>query len=510
MNIFESSSKSNIALTDGVTELTYQQLQDRIEDLTDWINRQSSLVIGLHAQNSIDWVLLDLACQNANVIFLPLPDFFSHSQIEHCIYESHVDILFTNTRSLVDHLNKQCANTSSIESPLSINAVSLSLKSATKQTSYQEHPIDTQKITFTSGSTGSPKGVCLSKENQWLTASSISDAIDIVSPRHLCLLPLSTLLENIAGVYAPILSNGTIIVASDEARGLSGSSGLNVKSLLSCIEKNKPNSIIILPQILSVLIQACEHGWVPPESLKFIAVGGAKVSPEALMQAHQFNLPVYEGYGLSECGSVIALNTPNSHKIGCVGQILPHVNVSIIENEIVVKGTIFLGYLSDQSSWYPTHVISGDLGDFDDSYLLVKGRKKNIIINSFGRNISPEWIESEITSKSLISKCVVFGESQPSLIALLSAPEIIENTEIDIWILSVNSHLPDYAQIKSWHRLEDNQWDGLLTANGRPQRENIYKKLEHLIDALYQKNKTVIDQSNRAELNHSQVEATLV
>jgi len=487
---------SKTAITNGSQSLSYAELFIQVDSLANWLDQQKITTLALHGDNSIDWIIVDLACQQAQIKCIPLPSFFSQSQLDNCIQESMIELLLSDSSDLVNRVRSQNPKTTEVDTPIAYPAIRLypTIELDDAGTPISKCPLDTQKITFTSGSTGSPKGVCLSTEHQWLTARTLADTIDISEPQHLCLLPFATLLENIAGIYAPLLSGGTVIVPSDHDRGLSGSSGLDIAQFLKCISEHQPTTLILIPQLLTALVTACNQGWKPPSSLKFIAVGGAKVSPELLAQAASLGLPVFEGYGLSECGSVLALNTPKAFKAGCVGKVLAHCKLSVTNGHIFVTEPIFFGYFDDPQSWYPKAVATGDLGELNDGYLSVFGRSKNLLITSFGRNISPEWLESELMAQPLLSQCVVIGDSRPFLSALLSATPAVSDTQIEAWIASVNLSLPDYAQVKKWLRLSDSQWNGYLTANGRPQRENINRDFDALIKGLYQQ------QSNNRKL----------
>ncbi|MEQ9566972.1 MAG: AMP-binding protein [Pseudomonadales bacterium] len=225
---------------------------------------------------------------------------------------------------------------------------------------------------------------------------------------------------------------------------------------------------------------------MPPDSLKFIAVGGGKVSTDLIIRARRLGLPVYQGYGLSECGSVVALNTPQRDRKDSVGKILPHCKVSIDpDGEIKVAGAIFLGYLDSPETWYPKEVKTGDLGDVENSFLQVKGRKKNILITSFGRNISPEWVESEILSNLAVQQCMVVGDGRPYLTALISADKNFSNQQLERWIQNVNARLPDYARVQQWERIESSDFLGFLTENGRLKRSQIEHGFSRQIDRLY-------------------------
>lgn len=471
-------SSDQIALTNETDELSYSELIHRVKDESQWLSGLDVKVVALHGQNSIDWVILDLACQEAGLVCVPLPTFFSDDQIEHCLLQAGVELILSDQKNF-DTFIGESFNLSSLEERSSFHVWRI------HNANHGEFPKGTQKITFTSGSTGSPKGVCLSAKHQWQVAQSLADVIEIRNPRHLCLLPLSTLLENIAGVYNPLLCGGCVVLVNDAERGLSGSSGLAMNRLLACIKRVQPETMILIPQLLTELISACEQGWQPPAFIKFVAVGGAKVSPGLISIAHKYGIPVYQGYGLSECGSVVALNTPKEQHVDSVGRVLPHCTVSIKSSEIVVTEPCHLGYLGEPDSWYPDSVSTGDIGTLEDGWLKIDGRQKNILITSFGRNVSPEWVESELMSMPLLSHCMVVGDGKPHLGALVSAPSMVSNTDIREWVERVNEHLPDYARVLVWQRITESSLTKYATPNGRLQRAHAAETFKHQIDNFY-------------------------
>ncbi|MET0380133.1 MAG: AMP-binding protein [Spongiibacteraceae bacterium] len=487
-----SEGRAQPALRDVHRALSYGELHDAVVEIANWLRTLHCRVIGLQVENSIDWVLLDLACQAAAVVCLPLPDFFSASQQQHCLHTAGVDLLITDrllpepqtaeqrTAARADAIGTAAPRSIPHAARLTARQVQASAGNA------QSWPQGTAKITFTSGSTGTPKGVCLSAALQWQVAQSLADAIAVRAVRHLCLLPLATLLENVAGIYAPLLCGGEVILPDAKTRGLSGSSGLDIAALLHCLDTEQPESLILLPQLLRALVGACLQGWRPPAALRFVAVGGARVAPELIAEARRHGLPVYEGYGLSECGSVVALNTPAHDAPGSVGRVLPHCRVTIDAGEIVVAGAGHLGYLGEPASWFPAHVATGDLGSIGvDSFLHVSGRRKNLLITGYGRNVSPEWIESALLAAPLLTQCVVVGDARPYLIAIVSAAIAVDDTAIQRWLDTVNLQLPDYAQVRNFLRIDTAAWSPLLTANGRPNRGLIDTQLGASIEQLY-------------------------
>lgn len=477
----ERLEPGHIALSDGRRDLDYPALTAAVRQVADWLEARAVRVVALQADNSVDWVLVDLACQVAGVICLPLPPFFTDAQRQHCLLTAGAGLLLADQTAAIRGLDMPGLNRELAALPPCpllplLQAWSLPVSS----TQAAACPAGTGKITFTSGSTGAPKGVCLSTAHQWRVAQALADAIAINAPRHLCLLPLATLLENLAGVYTPLLCGGTVLLPSAARRGLSGSSGLDVSALLTQLVDAGPATLILIPQLLHVLLGATRQGWRAPASLRFVAVGGARVAPALVQAARAGGLPVYEGYGLSECGSVVALNTPQADCPGAVGRVLDHCRVEIRDGEVVVTGASFLGYLGQPDSWYPETIQTGDLGQLDNGFLQIAGRRKNVLITAFGRNVSPEWVESALGAKPLLSQWVVAGDGLPQLLALLSAPETVSDAEVAAWIAEVNRGLPDYARIGDWRRLPLSAWQGWLTANGRPRRQIIEDCLPEL------------------------------
>jgi len=146
-----------------------------------------------------------------------------------------------------------------------------------------------------------------------------------------------------------------------------------------------------------------------------------------------------------------------------------------------------LGYLGSKST--PEEIATGDRGYFDDEgYLHVTGRLKNILITSFGRNISPEWIERELLSCPEIAQAAVVGDGRAFLSALLQPTSpAVSPAAMTAAIARVNAGLPDYAKLGAWRQPEEpfSVANGLLTANGRPRRPQIAEAHAELIASLY-------------------------
>ncbi|MEW6989214.1 AMP-binding protein [Colwelliaceae bacterium 6441] len=472
--LLEGYQGGDIAIESSTGDLSYDLLFEKVEKLSLWLQEQGATSVCVYAQNSVDWIIIDLACQQSDIIFTPIPLFFSAMQFDSLLSSVQPNLIFSD--SDLAFKRGSSSHHLSLQSYLPLQEVQV------------EFPLATSKVTYTSGSTGSPKGVCLSKENQLKVAKSLVQCIGLSKPRHLCLLPFPTLLENIAGIYSPLIAGGTVIVLNDNERGFSGSRLINPQQLFSSISQHQPDSLILVPELLQALIFGVNNGWKPPLSLKFIAVGGSKISSSLIAKARECQLPVYQGYGLSESGSVVSLCTPHNDLENSAGTLLPHLTASIKDNELIVKGNTFLGYLEDKRSWYQTEVCTGDIATIEDRAIYINGRQKNILINSFGRNISPEWLESEMLSTGGFSQVVVLGDSKPFCLAIVT-PSTLNTTHsvIQKTIDQVNNSLPDYAQIKAFISLNEPMSfaQGLVTANGRPIRAAIMKKFNRQINTIY-------------------------
>jgi long-subunit acyl-CoA synthetase (AMP-forming) len=434
--------------------------------------------LALRADNGPAWVVIDLACQLAGVRLVPLAPFFSAQQAAHALAAAGCDVLVAPDLAWPG-------------SPPEAQSAAADALAGLPLWRLPATPVDmpngTAKITFTSGSTGAPRGVCLSADLPQRVARSIAAAVDLPGVQHLCLLPLATLLENVAGVYAPLLSGGAVLLPPLADIGLAGASGVDVVALTAAIDRHQPHSLILVPALLQALVGAIGRGWQPPHCLRFVAVGGARVAPTLLHAARRGGLPVYEGYGLSECASVVSLNTPDHDRPGSTGRPLAHVSVTVEDGELVIGGRGFLGYLGQPDSWYPPGVHSGDLGRLDaDGFVHVHGRRDNLIVTAFGRNVSPEWVEAELLAAPLLRDAVVFGSSEPHCVALLGAAPGTPRAAIDAWVQQVNARLPDYARIGAWSRLPAPlAASGLLTGNGRPRRHAIGARYAHALTALF-------------------------
>jgi long-chain acyl-CoA synthetase len=303
-------------------------------------------VLATLLDNGPPFIALDEAAAAEGVVHVPLPLFFTPAQRLHALQAAGADTLVTPQ---------------GVER-LPFAAVPL--------------PAGTAKITFTSGTTGAPKGVCLSAAAMDAVADGLIEAMAPLGiRRHLNALPFAVLLENIAGLLAPRRDGVDVISLPLAEVGLSGSSSFDPARLDAAVRAHAIESLILLPQMLRAWVGwLMQAGQRAPASLKLVAVGGAAVGAPLVQAAWSLSLPVAEGYGLSEAASVQTLNLPGSMHPGSVGRVLPHARLRVAaDGEIEVAGSLFSGYLGDATpvpAWWP----SGDLGRIDDDGFVLDDR----------------------------------------------------------------------------------------------------------------------------------------
>jgi len=442
--------------------------------------------VAVLADNSPAWALADLAALRAGIAHVPLPGFFSPGQIAHVLEQSAADTVLTDQPQRIADLQLGFVPCGEWQGLSCMQRPSLPASL----------PAGTAKVSFTSGSTGSPKGACLSADGLLDTAQAVAARLaDLPIERHLAVLPLALLLENSAGLYAPLLRGATVLLPSLATLGWRGMAGFDPAMLHASVSALQAHSVILVPELLKawhlLLAATQQHA---PANLVFAAVGGARVEAASLQAARALGLPAYQGYGLTECGSVVSLNRPGDDGEG-VGRPLDHVRIGIEGEEIRVSARAFLGYLGTpalpadgQARDYAT----GDLGHFDThGHLHLSGRKKHLLITSFGRNISPEWVEAALLAQPEILQAVVSGDARPFLVANLVPMPGVDAARLAQAVARANDGLPDYAQVGGWIASQPfTPQNGQATGNGRPIRAAILNHHAAALAALYSQEET--------------------
>ena len=346
-------------------------------------------------------------------------------------------------------------------------------------------PEDIAEIIFTSGTTGDPKGVVLTHQNIVSNVEAVADRIPgKPSYRFLSLLPLSHMLEQSAGHFLPLRAGACIVYPSSRQSGV----------IKRAIKQEKITTIVAVPQILTLLMNGIEReverlgkndrwntahalaGRLPMvlrrrlfaavrrglgSSLEFFPCGGSYLDPKLSQKWENLGIRVVQGYGATEASPFISCDSLKQRNLVAIGKPLPNQDVDIAnDGEILVKGAnVFQGYWRNpaatnavlENGWYKT----GDLGFIDDmGYLHFKGRKKNIIVLSDGRNVYPEDIEpvlnrelgTEGLEQAIIIGLAKNGRSTEVHAVLLSRdPAVVEAA-----IQRTNEQLTEYQRIRGF------------------------------------------------------------
>jgi long-chain acyl-CoA synthetase len=251
-------------------------------------------------------------------------------------------------------------------------------------------------------------------------------------------------------------------------------------------------------------------------TLQMGLVGAAPVAKELLEFFDACGVLVLEGYGLTESCAAATINTVDAVSFGTVGKPLPGTEVRVADDgELLIRGPhVFEGYYRDPAATEETlsdgWLHSGDLGAIDgDGFVRITGRKKDLIITSSGKNITPVNIESELRDQRHITEAVVFGDNRPYLVAMLTIdrdqavelagrlgistdPSTIANdhrvrAEIQKDVEAVNAKFARIEQVKRFAILDHDltQVDGELTPTLKVKRAFVYEKYADLFERLY-------------------------
>jgi long-chain acyl-CoA synthetase len=280
-------------------------------------------------------------------------------------------------------------------------------------------------ILYTSGTTGEPKGVMLSHRNIVSNVLGVLEQFgDEEGDLRLCFLPLSHIFARVADLYTWIGGGSQLALA--ESR----------ETILADCLAIRPTIINGVPYFYERVQRGLVEAGAAetPGALLQLLGGNIRIccSGGAALPNHIFDfferqeVPIRQGYGLTESSPVITLSSLENFRRGTVGLPLSDVEVRIAEDgEILARGpNIMLGYWNDEAATHAAikddWLYTGDLGELDkDGYLQITGRKKELIVTATGKNIAPTLIESLLCRDPLIDQAMVLGDDQSCLAALI-------------------------------------------------------------------------------------------
>ena len=375
---------------------------------------------------------------------------------------------------------------------------------------------ETAVMLYTSGTTGSPKGVMLSSNNiigeiDGIVEKDVLQAND----QMIALLPFHHILPLMATLLLPLREGASIVFVEKIAS----------KEILDVLEKNNISVMVGVPRVFKLFYDSIKQQiqakfitrkiYAIAEKinskrfsrmifskvhkkfgghLNVMVSGGAKLDPEIATFFNVLGFTVCEGYGLTETSPVLAVNSIKYNKVGTVGKALYNTELKIVDEELWVKGPqIMKGYYNKpektaevmtEDGWFKT----GDLAEIDkDGYLTIRGRKNSMIVLSNGKNIDPETVENKIMGLSgpLIKEIGILGHEDK--LAAIIVPDLLEfrkqginniQTYLKDIIENYNLTASNYKKVLDYKLVEDELPKTRLGKTKRFMLPDLYKKDE--------------------------------
>lgn len=412
---------------------------------------------------------------------------------------------------------------------------------------------DLATIIYTSGTTGTPKGVMLSHRNIVFSSLATAKALDLNddAKRIVSYLPICHIFERAASYYNQLVSLEVYFAESIETIG-------------DTIRETKPHYLAVVPRLLEKIfdkimdkgsqlegtkkklffwaVELAEQfepygkngAWYHfklkianilifkkwrealGNNLQFMVCGSAPLQPRLIRIFTAANIPIFEGYGMTESspGGTVNDMRNGGFRIGSVGKSIEGVTIKIAEDgEILIKGeNVMMGYYKNEELTQKTitngYLHSGDIGKLDDDgFLYITDRKKEMFKTSGGKYIAPTALESELKQSRFIEQVMVIGEGQKMPAALIQINfefvnewakrkgYTINDVSSDVKLIDriqeeVDEHNQKFGKWEQIKRFEitPDEWtidDGLLTPTLKMKRKNIRNKYKDLYDKIY-------------------------
>ena len=349
-------------------------------------------------------------------------------------------------------------------------------------------PDDVAIMVYTSGTTGPPKGACLSHRYIINSVESLRQTIPIYDTDvSFSYLPFCHVAERISGLYNRLYAGASAYFVDDLAR------------LGEYMLEVRPTVFASLPRFFEKIhAQAVLDGTTRIKDyfggrIRLATSGGAPLPLEVAQFFADAGLPILQAYGLTE-NVCVAFNRPDKYKFGTVGPPMPGCEVRIAaDNEILVRSEMmFSGYYKApeetakmfKDGW----LLTGDLGELDqDGFLKIIGRKKELIVTSTGKKVAPALLENMLKEHHLISQAMVYGEGRSYLVALITLNAAAEREKVQSIIDAVNRRVSSTESIKRFAIL-DRDFEiarDEITPTGKLKRDVITNRFREVIDELY-------------------------
>lgn len=485
-----------------VVKKTYGEFYDEVNALGTWLHNQNlqGKHIAVIGENSYEWLVCFFAIVCGGGVAVPidkeLPDkeiknLLQKADVQAIIYsKSYIEVAENAVEMLSQPTEQKNVNDFKAYSMEDLESFLVEGKEllASGNRSFVDYQIDRKKmccIMFTSGTSGSSKGVMLSHEN---IAEDINSSCQlfVLEGNTIAVLPFHHAFGLVVAVFMVFHYGYTIYI------------NRSLKAIQKDLQIAKPQTMFLVPLFVEtfhkqIWTTAKKEGKekLLKRMMKFsdfllklgvdlrkkiftsvrqafggeteyIICGGAPLGTQYIKEFRSWGIEILNGYGTTECAPCAAVNRNHFHKDGTVGVAVPGAHMSIGEDgEVFIKGSIvMMGYYKDDNAtnevlndgWYAT----GDLGFVDEEgFLTLTGRKKNLIILSNGENVSPEELESDFLKHEAVHEVLVYEQSQTIVAEIYPDTDYLKENDSNVDVQEyfdnirseVNRNRPIYKQV---------------------------------------------------------------
>ena len=551
---YRNQDKNNIflnSLKDFDNKCSWEQAFTKIiklsKEISKYINKGDRCL--LISENRPEWMITDLSIMLASGITVPAYTTYVERDYEYIIDDCAPSLIFISDFKQYEKIKNIIPKKNFIKKVINFDPINnldknfyLSLNEIYKINEDINIEIPNLKISrkdpaciiYTSGTQGNPKGVVLShggilnnceggyellkplisKQTRFLTWLPLSHSYEhtvqfiqiAVAAKIFYAESIDKLIKNMSDCSPQIMTAvprfyqnlyQKINASFNNATGLKKE--LINQTLKLGSKKVQKKELTFFEKILNTFLDKLVRSKIKKQfggSLKTFVSGGGALDKEVGIFLNSIGLPTLQGYGLTETSPVVSCNPIHDIRVETVGPPFKGNTVKIAEDgEILVKGeNVMLGYWNNinetnkvlKDGWLYT----GDIGEFDDNYLKITDRKKDIIVTPGGDNISPVKIENDLIKLSFVEQTLVYGDNKPYLVALLVLTDEQKNLkkeEIDKEIKKINNYLSNIERIKKYFVINEkfSIENGMLTPTLKLKRYKIIKKYQNQFEKLY-------------------------
>ena len=517
------------------------------KEISKYINKGDRCL--LISENRPEWMITDLSIMLSEGITVPAYTTYMERDYEHIIDDCTPSIIFVSDNVQYEKIKNIIPKKNFIKKIIIFdyinnlnNNFNLNVNDIFKNKDYEERNFldlkikrkDVACIIYTSGTQGKPKGVILSHGG---ILNNCEGSCELLKPiisnktRFLTWLPLSHSYEHTvqfvqiavaARVYysesiekliknmndccpeimtaVPRFYQNLYQKISTTFSKTTGFKNMLIKKTIDLGKKKLlKKKLSVSEKFINLICEVMVRKKINNQfggSLKVFVSGGGALDKEVGSFLNAIGLPTLQGYGLTETSPVVSCNPINDIRVETVGPPFKGNEVKIAKDgEILVKGeNVMLGYWNNKeetekvlkNGWLHT----GDIGEFNDNFLKITDRKKDIIITPGGDNISPVKIENYLTQSSFIEQALVYGDNKPylvSLIILSTDNKNIKNYEIQEEIETINKNFSKIEKIKKYFIINEQFTidNGMLTPTLKLKRYKIIQKYKNQFEKLY-------------------------